>query len=62
MPKYDYRCNNKECNHTEEYTQKITEDKIRVCPKCLKETYERLITNTGGFNLKGSGWFNKGGY
>ena len=58
MPSYDYKCDN--CNHTQEHKQSIKEDKIKTCPMCMKETYQRLITGTN-FNLKGSGWFKTDG-
>ncbi len=54
MPVYEYRCN--KCGHEFEEFQRITEDPIRKCPKCGKQTVERLISKTS-FVLKGSGWY-----
>lgn len=63
MLTYNYKCNNKSCNHEQEHKQKITEDKLKVCPKCNQETYERLISkNSNSVIFNGIGWFNKGGY
>lgn len=59
MAKYDYRCTNPECNHEFEATQKITDEKLVKCPKCEKDTLERLITSGYGFRLKGK-WFANG--
>lgn len=56
---YEYKCKN--CNHTWEEKQRITDDPITQCPKCKKETAQRLISKSN-FVLKGSGWFNSGGY
>lgn len=53
-PLYDYRCTS--CNHTEEVKQSIKDDKITVCPKCFKPSYERLIGSTS-FELKGTGYY-----
>ena len=57
---YEYECAN--CRHKWEESQRITDPKITICPKCQKETAQRLISNGNGFVLKGSGWFNTGGY
>lgn len=63
MLTYNYKCNNKECNHEQEHKQKITECKLEFCPKCNQKTYERVLSNnTNNIIYKGSGWFNKGGY
>ena len=60
MPVYEYKCT--DCDHKWEKEQRITEDAIKSCPKCNKETAKRLISNGGSFHLKGGGWFNSGGY
>lgn len=57
---YEYLCGN--CKHRWEMWQKISDDAETVCPKCKKETAQRLISGGLGFVLKGSGWFNSGGY
>lgn len=58
--KYDYKCKN--CGHIWEEDQKISDPKTEICPECGEKSAERMITNSGGFILKGSGWFNSGGY
>jgi putative FmdB family regulatory protein len=62
MPTYEYCCENKNCNHTWENESKITEDPLKTCPHCNKETAKRLVSGGQGFQLQGSGWFNSGGY
>jgi putative FmdB family regulatory protein len=57
---YEYECTS--CKHVWEKEQKITESAVKICPKCNKETAKRLISGGTGFQLKGSGWFNSGGY
>jgi putative FmdB family regulatory protein len=59
MPVYEYVC--KECKNEWEVEQSITDKKITKCPKCEKESAQRLISN-GSFQLKGGGWFKSGGY
>jgi putative FmdB family regulatory protein len=54
MPTYEYLC--KACDHEFEREQRITDAKIRTCPKCKKRRVERLISQTS-FVLKGSGWY-----
>ena len=57
---YEYKC--LECDHEWEEEQKITDNPTSVCPVCEKESAQRQISGGTGFQLKGSGWFNKGGY
>ena len=59
MPTYEYKCNS--CEHEWEENQKISDEAIKICPECDKESAKRLIS-LNGFVLKGSGWFNSGGY
>ena len=59
MPTYTYRCN--ECKDETEKVQKMTDSPLTVCEKCKGEL-SKIITGFGGFQLKGKGWFNKGGY
>jgi len=54
MPTYQYRCN--DCGHEFEEFQSMTEDPIRVCPKCKGET-RRLISGGAGLIFKGSGFY-----
>ena len=53
MPTYEYLC--KACDHEFEREQRITDPKVRTCPKCKKRRVERLISQTS-FVLKGGGW------
>jgi len=55
MPTYDYRCNN--CDNTWEIFQSIKDKKITRCPKCQKETAERLISGGGGVIFRGDGFY-----
>lgn len=54
MPTYDYKC--EACGHAFEREQRMSEDPIKVCPKCGKKKVQRLITG-GNFILKGGGWY-----
>ena len=60
MPTYSYKC--KECEHQFDVWQSMSDDKLTDCPECAKKSLEKVITATGGFHLKGDGWFNTGGY
>ncbi len=53
MPVYDYRC--EECGKFE-YTQRITEDALTVCPHCGNKV-QRLISKNVAVVLKGSGFY-----
>jgi putative FmdB family regulatory protein len=55
MAKYDYKCKN--CGHEFEVTQKMTDNKLTMCPKCNHDSLKRLVRRTD-FILKGGGWFN----
>jgi putative FmdB family regulatory protein len=54
MPIYEYRCD--KCEHEFEAEQRITEEPLRVCPKCRARKLRRLISQTS-FVLKGGGWY-----
>ncbi len=54
MPVYEYAC--EKCKHEFEAEQRISDDPIRVCPKCRARKVKRLISRTS-FVLKGSGWY-----
>ena len=60
MPTYNYKCKNEECNHEFQAVHKMNDPKP-PCPECGTEDPQRLIKKTT-FVLKGSGWFNSGGY
>jgi len=55
MPTYEYLCRN--CGHTLEEFQSITEDPLVRCPKCGKETLARVMGTGGGVIFKGSGFY-----
>ena len=54
MPIYEYRCD--KCEHEFEAEQRITEEPLRICPKCRARKLRRLISQTS-FVLKGGGWY-----
>jgi len=39
----------------------MSDEPLTTCEKCSGEL-NKIITSSGGFQLKGKGWFNKGGY
>jgi putative FmdB family regulatory protein len=54
MPTYEYRCDG--CGDEFDLEQRITDAKLKKCPKCKKMKLVRLI-GTGNFILKGGGWY-----
>ncbi len=54
MPIYEYECQN--CNHQFDLIQKMSEEPVKQCPKCFKNTAVRMIS-AAGFQLKGAGWY-----
>jgi putative FmdB family regulatory protein len=54
MPIYEYQC--EKCGHEFEREQKITDEPVKVCPKCRARKVKRLISLTS-FTLKGGGWY-----
>jgi putative FmdB family regulatory protein len=55
MPTYEYRCSN--CKNDLEIFQSIKAKPIRKCPKCGKNTLQRLISTGGAVLFKGSGFW-----
>ncbi len=55
MPTYQYRCSS--CGFEYEVFQKMSDDALKTCTKCGKDTFERVISAEGGFVLKGSGFY-----
>jgi putative FmdB family regulatory protein len=55
MPTYQYRCT--DCGNELEVVQKMMDNALTKCPKCGKETLQRVISAEGGFVLKGSGFY-----
>lgn len=54
MPTYDYKCT--ECNYTFEELQKMTDEPLKVCPKCSGKL-NRLIGAGAAPIFKGSGFY-----
>lgn len=54
MPIYEYQC--QDCGHDLEVIQKISDSPLTNCPKCGKNTLEKVISSTQ-FQLKGTGWY-----
>ncbi len=54
MPLYEYQCKN--CGHRFEKIQKFSDEPIRECPQCHKQTVEKLIS-APAVQFKGEGWY-----
>jgi putative FmdB family regulatory protein len=54
MPIYEYACKN--CDHTLDALQKMSDDPLVECPECGKAELKRLIS-APRFRLKGQGWY-----
>jgi len=54
MPIYEYQCAT--CGHPLEAMQKISEEPLKKCPECGKDSLQKLIS-AAGFQLKGTGWY-----
>ena len=54
MPTYEYEC--RSCQHSFEKFQSMSEDPIKICPKCGKEV-RRVIGGGTGIIFKGSGFY-----
>jgi putative FmdB family regulatory protein len=54
MPTYEYECLS--CKHKFEILQSITAKPKTKCPKCSKKL-RKLISSTGGFIFKGTGFY-----
>lgn len=54
MPIYEYQCT--VCHHHFDVMQKINEQPLQQCPKCLDNSLVKLVS-AAGFQLKGSGWY-----
>lgn len=54
MPTYEYEC--KECKHTFEAFQKMSDAPLSVCPECSGNV-RRLIGTGAGIIFKGSGFY-----
>jgi putative FmdB family regulatory protein len=54
MPFYEYECSN--CKFYVEALQKITDEPLKQCPSCKKQTLKKLVS-APNFRLKGGGWY-----
>lgn len=54
MPTYEYKCDS--CGHIFEKFQSMTDEPVKVCPKCGCEV-RRVIHGGTGLIFKGSGWY-----
>ncbi len=54
MPIYEYACRN--CEHTLDALQKISDEPLLECPACGQPQLKRLIS-APRFRLKGAGWY-----
>jgi len=54
MPIYEYECTR--CRHYFDVLQKISDERLKFCPECGKETLRKLIS-APNFRLKGGGWY-----
>jgi len=54
MPIYEYQCS--ACHHAFDALQKVSDDPIKQCPECSKNTAVKLVS-AAGFQLKGTGWY-----
>jgi putative FmdB family regulatory protein len=54
MPFYEYECTN--CKFYVEALQKVSEQPLRQCPSCKKQTLKKLVS-APVFRLKGGGWY-----
>ncbi len=54
MPIYEYQCAH--CGQKIEAIQKVSDEPLRQCEACGKDSLEKLISATH-FQLKGSGWY-----
>lgn len=55
MPTYDYECGN--CGHVFDAFQAMSDDPLKKCPECGKNSLKRLIGGGLGVIFKGSGFY-----
>jgi len=55
MPTYQYEC--AACGHRLEVMQSMTDQRLKQCPVCQKDSLHRLIGTGGGIIFKGSGFY-----
>jgi putative FmdB family regulatory protein len=54
VPIYEYACKN--CDHTLDALQKMSDDPLVDCPLCGEPALKRLLS-APRFRLKGQGWY-----
>ena len=54
MPIYEYAC--KQCGHTFDALQKMSDEPLTDCPECGAPQLRKLIS-APNFRLKGGGWY-----
>ncbi len=54
MPIYEYACKN--CDHTLDALQKMSDDPLVDCPKCGAPALRKMLS-APRFRLKGAGWY-----
>lgn len=54
MPIYGYAC--EDCGHSFDALQKISDDRLTVCPQCDQPKLKKQLS-APNFRLKGSGWY-----
>jgi putative FmdB family regulatory protein len=54
MPIYEYQCT--ACGFQKEVLQKMSDEPLKICPECGKETMQKMVT-AAAFRLKGGGWY-----
>jgi putative FmdB family regulatory protein len=54
MPFYEYECSH--CKFYVEALQKVSDQPLKQCPSCKKQTLKKLVS-APVFRLKGGGWY-----
>lgn len=54
MPNYEYEC--RSCTHSFEVSQSMSDEPIKLCPKCGKDV-RRVISGGSGVIFRGSGFY-----
>jgi len=55
MPTYDYECTR--CSHTFDAFQNMSDEPLKKCPECGRNSLKRLIGGGMGIIFKGSGFY-----
>lgn len=57
MPIYQYQCTS--CKYEFDIIQKMSDEPLQKCPSCKKKKLVKKVSS-GGFILKGDGWYKPG--